>query len=181
MINLLSEKERAEKQKTTPINGNRSDTLRPIPSIYTEDFWENLDNMFERTINYAERSFKINLVNNVIVTLTGMVLVLFSVYHSWFNGLNLYSVTFGSLGILTFIIMFYIAPQKRVQEFVGDLTQIQLFYRTYCIQWEHIADWQRENRNEMTIDDLRELNKQLEDLTVNINSNIEELIGTEEV
>jgi hypothetical protein len=150
-----------------------------IPEKYTKDFWKKLDNLFDETINYAEKAFKINSYVNIIVVSTGVILILYSIYFSWFNNLDIYTITLSTLGISSFILLFFIAPQRRVQDLVGDLTQIQLFYRTYLIQWEHIADWQRENREKMTLEELRNLNKQLEELTINIAAKIGDLTDKE--
>lgn len=148
-----------------------------LESEYTKDFWEKMDRLFKRTISYAEKAFTLNTYVNYAVVITGIALVGYSILYSWLYELDLYSIAYGSLGVATFIATFYLNPQRRIQQLVSDLTQIQLFYRTYCIQWEHIADWQKENRNNMTLEDLKSLNTQLEELTINIAAKIEEQIG----
>lgn len=158
------------------------DVIPPhLESEYTKDFWEKMDRLFKRTMSYAEKTFTLNTYVNYAVLITGIALVAYSILYSWLYELDLYNITYGSLGVATFIATFYLNPQRRIQQLVSDLTQIQLFYRTYCIQWQHIADWQKENRDNMTLDDLRNLNKQLEELTINIAAKIEEQIGDKDV
>lgn len=98
----------------------------------------------------------------MLIVSVGCVLVLYSVSYGWLKGLDVYSAALGALGVLSIVSNFYLAPQRKIQKTMGDLTQVQIFYRTYCAQWENIMDWAKEN-NDMTLEQLEALNKQLED------------------
>lgn len=96
--------------------------------------------------------------------------------YGWVRGLDAYAVAFGGLGVASFLGSFFIGPQLRIQRTVGDLTQIQVFYRTYCAQWENIMDWARNNQAHMTLEELESLNRQLEERTTNTVEKIERFI-----
>ena len=143
------------------------------------EYWRRMDDLFYRTIGHAERAFKINVNINIIVVIVGIVLLTYSIIYSWMNGLDVYSTAFGSLGVVTFITTFYLTPQRKIQKTVGDLAQIQMYYRTYFMQAEAINDWDYWHK-EKTLDELDKMNKQLEKLTNNITQRIEEYVGKEE-
>ncbi len=88
-----------------------------------------------------------------------------------------YATAFGSLGVVSFITTFYNTPQKKIQKTVGDLTQLQMFYRTYYMQAEAVNDWLYNNDKNMSLDDLDKVNKQLEALTNGCVEKIETYIG----
>jgi len=150
--NIILDRARLEKTLDRPVLD------RPDASKY----WEKIDELFYRTLGYAERSFKVNLYINMLIVAVGCVLVLYSVSYGWLKGLDVYSAVLGALGVLSIVSNFYLAPQRKIQKTMGDLTQVQIFYRTYCAQWENIMDWAKEN-NDMTLEQLEVLNKQLED------------------
>ncbi len=114
---------------------------------------------------------------NILVVALGTLIFLYSVLYSWTRSLDLYFVAFGGIGVATFVGLFYLKPQLKLQQTVGDLTQIQVVYRTYCAQWENITDWARSNQQHMTLQELDMLNKQLEDRTNVAVEKIEKYIG----
>jgi hypothetical protein len=77
---------------------------------------------------------------------------------------------------VNFIVTFYFTPQKKIQKTVGDLTQVQMFYRTYWSQVETILDWVRDNRQGMNLEQLEKVNNQLENVTKYATEQVEELI-----
>ncbi len=114
---------------------------------------------------------------NIIVVAVGVLMLLYSIYYSWTRSLDLYSIAFGGIGVASFVGLFYYKPQLKIQQTVGDLTQIQVVYRTYCAQWENITDWARSNQQHMTLQELDALNKQLEDRTNVAVDKIEKFVG----
>jgi hypothetical protein len=143
------------------------------------EYWDKMDTLFYRTIGHAERAFKINVNINIVVVIVGIVLLAYSIVYSWINGLDVYSTAFGSLGVIDFIAIFYLTPQRKIQKTVGDLAQIQMFYRTYYMQAEAVNDWDYYNQ-EKTIEQLVKMNKHMEELTHNATEKIEELVGKKE-
>ena len=157
----------------------KAEPPRPETPEYAKKYWENLDNLFNRTVGYAEDAFKTNKNINLVVVGVGIVFVGYAIANSALRGLDLFSTAFGSLGIVAFIATFYFTPQKKIQKTVGDLTQIQMFYRTYWSQVENVLDWIREHHAQMTLDDVDKANSQLENITKYAVGQIEEYIGKE--
>jgi hypothetical protein len=152
---------------------------RLVDAEYARTYWVQIDDLFYRTIAHAERAFKINLNINIVLVIVGIVILAYSIIYSWYNSLDLYSTAFGTLGILDFVAIFYLSPQRNIQKTVGDLTQIQMFYRSYYVQIEYIIDWANLHQD-MTIEELEKWNKRIEEVTINITEKIEELIGKKE-
>jgi len=142
-------------------------------------YWERMDDLFYRTIGYAERGFRASIYINILVVIVGTVLLAYSIVYSWINGLDVYSTAFGSLGVVAFISTFYFTPQRKIQKTVGDLTQIQMLYRTYYMQAEAVNDWDYYNTKK-TLDQLERMNKHLEEMTKSATQKIEEYVGKEE-
>jgi hypothetical protein len=114
---------------------------------YARKYWEKMNNLFYRTIGHSERAFKVNIYINMILVMIGVIFVGYSIIYSWQNQLDLYSTAFGGIGLVSFIATFFATPQEKIQKTVGDLTQIQMCYRTYCMLWEHTGDYQRIKKN----------------------------------
>jgi hypothetical protein len=152
---------------------------KAIPNIPEEgeQYWKRIDNLFFRTHAHAEHAFKFNLYINIVVVAVGILMFLYSIVYSWTRSLDLYSVAFGGIGVASFVGLFYFKPQLKIQQTMGDLTQIQVVYRTYCAQWENITDWARNNQAHMTLQELDALNKQLEERTNVAVEKIEKFIG----
>ena len=144
---------------------------------YWRRYWSAVDALFSRTISYAERAFGVSLYINIVIVIVGIALLTYSMIYSWINGLDLFSTAFGSLGVINFIAVFYLTPQRKIQVTVGDLTQMQILYRSFYIQLSAIHSWQRTQGHNMTLDDLDILCKQLKDLSNNAAQKIEDLIG----
>ena len=154
-----------------------------MPSVplgeHSKEYWEKMDSLFYRTIDHAETAFKITLYINIIVVIIGIVIVAYSIIYGWTNSLDLYSTLFGTLGVATFVSTFYLSPQREIQKTVGDLTQIQMFYRTYYIQAENISDYAA-NHPEMSLEEMEKLNKHLEEITLQTAQKIQDLVGARE-
>jgi len=142
--------------------------------------WKKIDALFYRTIGHAETAFKINLGINIIIVIVGVTLIAYAIAYSWTKSLDLYSTAFGTLGVVSFVTMFYLTPQRKIQETVGDLTQIQMCYRTYAAEWEAINDYLYYHEEKMSIDDLQKINDQLEALTCKLVEEIENSVGKKE-
>jgi hypothetical protein len=154
------------------------DPSRPQDPDYAKRYWERLDQLFYDTLKNAEMAYKVNLIINLIVVAVGISLLAYSMYYSWFNNLDIYSVGFGALGVVTFITTFFITTQKKIQRRVGDLTQIQIVYRSYCLFEEAVGDWERKHSDaDMTLQNLDEINAQLSKMMASATNSIEQVVG----
>jgi len=150
---------------------------RPDDAAYARRYWQNLDSLFNRTLGYAESAFKTNRYINLIVVGVGISILAYAIVYSALKSLDLYSTAFGTLGVVSFVALFYFTPQKKIQKTVGDLAQIQMFYRTYWSQVEAVLDWVRDNRRGMTFEQLEKVNTQLQGVTKYATEQVEALIG----
>ena len=155
-------------RKSIPDRASIPDRERPNGNEPAKRYWAQMDALFYRTIGHAENAFKVNVYINIILVGVGLVLIGYSLLYSWINSLDIYSTAFGGLGILSFVATFFSTPQDKIQRTVGDLTQIQMFYRSYCLLWENIGDHQRIHKDSMTLEELDALNSQLENHTISI-------------
>lgn len=143
--------------------------------------WKRIDALFYRTIGDFETAFKVNLGISIIVVIIGITLIAYAIVYSWIKSLDLYSTAFGTLGVVSFITTFFLTPQRNIEETVGNLTQMQICYRTYAAQWEAINDYLWYHEKTISIDELQKINDQLENLTCKTVEEIENFIkGTDE-
>jgi hypothetical protein len=154
---------------------NASDELKERDKTRI-NYWEKLDALFYGTIKHAETAFTINITLNIIVAAVGLAILSYSIAYSWINGLDLYTTAFGSLGVVSFIALFYFAPQKKIQKTMGDLAQLQMLYRTYFMQAEEVNDLCYRH-NPTKIEELVKINNHLKDMTCEICQKIEEYVG----
>ena len=150
---------------------------RPTDVKAAIKYWEELDKLFYRTIGYAESAFRTNRYINIVVVCIGTVMVVYALVYNALRGSDLTSVAIGGLGIADFMGLVFFTTQSKIQKTVGDLTQIQMLYRTYCNELETTLDWVRDNRNAMTIDLVERVDSELEKRTEYAIKRIEELIG----
>lgn len=169
------------REPTRNKEGRPAEPTKAVPErshdeAHAKEYWEKMDNLFYRTVGHAEQAFRINVYINLVVVIVGIVLLGYSIVYSWINSLDLYSTAFGSLGVVNFIAVFYLTPQRKIQKTVGDLTQMQMLYRTYYNEVEALGDWDRMHP-EKTLDQLETMCTQLDRLTSNATEKIEKLIG----
>lgn len=155
-------------------------TAEPPRKNLAQDNWKRIDDLFYRTIGHAETGFKVNFGINIVIVIIGVALVAYSMVYSWTKSLDVYSTAFGTLGVVSFVATFYLTPQRKIQETVNHLTQIQMCYRTYAAQWEAINDYLWYHEEEISLGELEKINNQLETLTCKSVEEIENFIGKKE-
>jgi hypothetical protein len=183
-IQLTDDSQSVEILSALPIRGITK-SIQPRPD-QSEDgksaakvYWERMDQLFYRTIKHAEDAFKVNLALNIVVAGVGLALLSYSIAYSWMKSLDIYSTAFGTLGVVSFVTLFYFTPQRKIQRTTGDLTQMQMIYRTYFMQAEEVNDWYARHP-EKSIKDIEKMNKHLQDITSVACSRIEKFIGEKE-
>ena len=160
---------------------NHSDRLRSVESRQKViAYWDKLDNLFYKTIGNAERAFNINVNINIVLVVVGIILLAYSIVYSWINGLDLYATAFGAIGVLEFITIFMLTPQRKIQKTVGDLAQIQMLYRTFYMLAESVNDWDYYSRQKKSLEELKEMNQHLIEKTFEVAQKIEDFIGKKE-
>jgi hypothetical protein len=126
---------------------------------------------------YYETNRKINL----LLVCIGVVLLVDSIAYAWYSGINLWSLFSGGLGITSFATLFFTKPQQNITRALGNLTQIQMIYRSYCLQFDTILDAHLRSVDNNSIEELNKLNTTLRDATENAVMLIQEKVETEEM
>lgn len=153
-----------------------------LPSTVARDaqkYWQKVDDLFYKTLGHVEKAFDINVKINIIVVGVGISLLAYSIVYSAFRNLDLYSTAFGSLGVVSFIALFYFTPQRKIQRTVGDLVQIQMLYRSFLMQAEAVSDYDYRTRMTKNLGEVKEMNDHLIENTLKIVDKIEACIGEE--
>jgi hypothetical protein len=173
------EEEEAIHQRAKSVPPRDQDELPSTRARQAEKYWKDMDDLFYKTLGHAERAFDINVKINIIVVGVGISLLAYSIVYSAFKNLDLYSTAFGSLGVLSFIALFYFTPQRKIQKTVGDLVQIQMLYRTFYMQAEAVSDYDYITRKSKTFDDVKRMNDHLMENAIKVIDKIEKCIGEE--
>jgi hypothetical protein len=126
---------------------------------------------------YYETNRKINL----LIVGIGVVLLANSIGYAWYDGTNPWSLFSGGLGITSFATLFFTKPQQNITKALGNLTQIQMIYRSYCSQFDTILDAHIRSVETSSIDDLSKLNMTLRHATENAVVLIQGKVETKEM
>jgi hypothetical protein len=175
---------RFEEDEAAPIRAKSvpprdQDELPSTKARQAEKYWKDMDDLFYKTLGHAERAFDINVKINIVVVGVGISLLAYSIAYSAFRNLDIYSTAFGSLGVVSFIALFYFTPQRKIQKTVGDLVQIQMLYRTFYMQAEAVSDYDYITRLSKTFDDVKRMNDHLMESALKVIDKIEKCIGEE--
>jgi hypothetical protein len=147
--------------------------------LVRESYSERMDDLYYHTIAHAERAFRVNVYINITLVSVGIILVANSIIYSWVKDFNVFSILFGTIGVLEFVTIFYLTPQRKIQKTVGDLTQMQMLYRTYYTQIEAVESWNYMNP-EKAQGELERMNNHLQDITIKTAQKVEDFIGKKE-
>ena len=177
MCKTLSSPAESRPDERLPDQAYKMQPPRPDTEEYAHQYWKRADELFYRTVGYAEDAFKTSKIINLIVVAFGIAFSVYAIANSILRSLDIFSAAFGTLGVASFIATFFLTPQRKIQRIVGDLTQIQIVYKTYWSQVETILDWVRKNQGKISIDDLGKAINQLDDITKRSIEQIESYIG----
>jgi hypothetical protein len=142
---------------------------------------ERLEKACAGTTKSARVYYETNRRINLLIVGTGVVLLANSIGYAWYDGTNPWSLFSGGLGISSFATLFFTKPQQNITRALGNLTQIQMIYRAYCLQFDTILDSHIRNVETSTIDDVSKLNMTLRRATENAVMLIQEKVETEEM
>jgi hypothetical protein len=120
-------------------------------------YWDKVDQLFYQTIRQAESAFRINLAINIVIVAVGVGLVASSILYTWVKGVDVLSTGIAGLGVADFVLIFFVGPQRYIEEGVRNLTRIQVVYRAYLLELESVADydWVQFNRGGRTLADVQ--------------------------
>jgi hypothetical protein len=99
---------------------------------------EMVKKVYLNALRNAERSFVLSLRINIIIVIVGIVLLAYSIIYSVFNGLGFESTALAGVGVADFVAIFWLNPQKKIQEALANNTKVQITYNRYMTQRELI-------------------------------------------
>ena len=142
---------------------------------------ERLEKACAGTTKSARTYYETNRKINLLIVGTGVVLLANSIGYAWYDGTNPWSLFSGGLGISSFATLFFTKPQQNITKALGNLTQIQMIYRSYCLQFDTILDAHLRSVETSSIEELNKLNMTLRQATENAVMLIQEKVETEEM
>lgn len=158
---------------------NSSDNEGRSKGSKMPEWLKNFDRLTFRSCEAAERACRINFSINIVMVGVGISLLAYSMAYGAIKGLDIYSTAFGSLGVVSFVSIFFLTPQSKIFESVSDLVQIQILYRSYI----YITDLlQRRTwyNQELSAEEIEKTSKEIEKTTFNIVEKMEVLVGKRE-
>lgn len=150
----------------------RSINARPSDSKGNSiDFWSKMDKQIEIVTEQGLRSFRMNITINIILVGLGLFLIANSVIYTWIRGVDPWGLFSGSIGIVSFIIIFFINSQSNVNKAIANLASILMIFKCHARLYESVTDYDnRMNNPEMyskvrTVDELSKMAEILEKST----------------
>jgi len=123
-----------------------------------------IDKASSGTVKIARSYYETNKKINIIVVTVGIILLANSIAFAWKYGTNPWSLFSGGLGIASFVAVFFTKPQQNITTALGNLAQIQMITKSYCLEFDMLLDYHI--RNESTnIEDLSRINNILYGIT----------------
>jgi hypothetical protein len=126
---------------------------------------ERIDKGSGGTLKTARSYYETNRKINIVIVTVGIVLLANSLLYTWYKqNADAWSIFSGGLGITSFATLFFTKPQENITKALGNLAQIQMICKSYCLQFDTILDYHI--RNELTsIDEINKINKALQSAT----------------
>jgi hypothetical protein len=124
-----------------------------------ENIWDEIDRRFRRTMQLAENAYQTNYVINLIIVIIGIIFLGSSIYFSYVRGLDASTLTYAGIGIADFVALFLVNPQRRIEQLIGDLDQIEVIFRTWKDQTSLIDDIVWDEHGHTVLTTFEQINK----------------------
>jgi hypothetical protein len=149
---VISNKPRHDVAENDPINKELNEHL------------DRIDKASTGTVKVARSYYETNKKINIIIVTVGIVLLANSIIYAWMYGVNNWSLFSGGLGITSFVTVFFTKPQENITKALGNLAQMQMITKSYCLQFDIMLDYhiRNESRN---IEDVSKVNNILYGIT----------------
>lgn len=146
--------------------------------------WAMIDKTFEKSMKHAEKAYRTNYYVNLIIVAIGIIFLGSSLYFSYTRGLDVSTLTFAGLGIVDFVALFLVNPQRRIQQLIGDLSQIVVISQTWKNQLQLVENctWVPPDFKEakiLSLEDTKNINAEFARIAEEALNAIEKYIGTE--
>jgi hypothetical protein len=133
--------------------------------VERRQIWKELDTKFKDTMNSAKETFTINKNVNIILVIIGVVLITNSLIYTWSRGSDGFSLLTGGAGIATVVSLFFYRPQLNINKALKTLASVDMTYKSHYLTLESISDYNTLHTYDRNIQDLKDMNELLKDIT----------------
>jgi len=148
-----------------------------------DDVFTDMDRRFKRTMVHAESAYRTNYWINLVIVAFGIVFLSSSLYFSYDRGIDASTLSYAGIGIVDFVALFLVNPQRSIQKIMADLNQIMVIYRTYRSQLSMLDGyaWDPYDQTKtLSLDEIGRLNKELARIAEDALSALEKYIGAKQ-
>ncbi len=135
---------------------------------------DRIDRVSAGTVKIARSYYETNRKINIVIIAVGISLLANAVGYAWYTsysggvttagaGANSWSIFSGGLGMTAFATLFFLKPQGNITKALGNLTQIQMICKSYCLQFDTILEYHVKN-------DLKNIHE-LNDMIITLQNN----------
>lgn len=169
------------------ISASNSSSFQSLPKI--EDREEHHRTRFEQSIKdllrIAKSYYETNKRINIIVVGVGLVFLANAIAHTWIQGVNSnnnawLSLASGGLSVATFVALFFSKSQENITKAFGNLAQIQMIYKAYCLQFDSLLDFHLRHEYDSDLPTITNLNREIETIATSGASLVQANLETEE-
>jgi hypothetical protein len=168
MAQVISELRKIGSGKRT--NETERETLReqtdPI-SLATKEHLSRIEKASAETVKTARSYYQTKTKINIIIVAIGVVLLSNSIGYTWIKqSPDAMSIFLGGLGLASFATLFFTKPQENIAVALGNLAQIQMICKSYCLQFDTILDYHI-RQEPKTIEEVVNIHNALQGVTHN--------------
>lgn len=109
------------------------------------------------SVKATQNTFKVNFYINIVIVVLGISFIVTAVAQSIQQGIDPFSVTFGGLGVASFITVFLLNPQSRLQDNLRMLSQMNFILSNFLWEYDRFLASIKEISS---VKDLIEINKE---------------------
>jgi len=125
------------------------------------------------TIKAIQTTYKVNLYINIIIIVLGILLIAVAVAQSVLQGVDPFSVTLGGLGVASLVAVFLVNPQRRLQDNLCKISQIDIILSNFIYEYDRFLD---STKGTSKIKELEVINKEGERIVSFAVRSIKELL-----
>jgi hypothetical protein len=136
-------------------------------SLATKEHMNRIDKASAETVKTARSYYQTKTKINIVIVVIGVVLLSNSIGYTWLKqSPNAMSIFLGGLGLASFATLFFTKPQENIAVALGNLSQIQMICKSYCLQFDTVLDYHIQHEPK-SIEEVVNIHTALQSLTHN--------------
>jgi hypothetical protein len=122
-------------------------------------FEESIKDLLKMAKSYYQTNRRIN----IIIVGVGLAFLANAIAHTWIPGVDnkdnaWLSLASGGLSVATFVTLFFTKSQENITKAFGNLTQIQMIYKAYCLQFDALLDFHLRHEDDADLQTINSMN-----------------------